>query len=388
MLGGISMATSMGKIIKKLRKDHGFTQEELAERLGVTYQAVSKWENDTGMPDISQIVPLASVLEVSTDVLFGIAETSESEEAWNIVLTANSVQEYGNLDTYLKAYDILIDGLKKYPSNLIIMNNCMKLGVSLSIPENGWIYAEAYAKKIAFQTIRQANFIIAHSKNITEILDARQSLVFLYCSQQKYDLATHEASHFPVRTDFTLYSNMSIVSEYMENHEKAITYLCTDIDYSLQAFEDHTARLGKAYYNSGKYIEAIEVYETFFAVIKTIFKKECPPPYHDFDSGDCYLLLAQAYLAIDKKEKAMDAVENSIIYYLNLLAKHKEDNIDRSSMLKSPLVRKNENHSYICICKNVIKKKLLEKLSEKAIQPLCQERRFIQLLKSVKNISI
>lgn len=142
------MATSMGKIIKKLRKDHGFTQEELAERLGVTYQAVSKWENDTGMPDISQIVPLASVLEVSTDVLFGIAETSESEEAWNIVLTANSVQEYGNLDTYLKAYDILTDGLKKYPSNLIIMNNCMKLGVSLSIPENGWIYAEAYAKKL------------------------------------------------------------------------------------------------------------------------------------------------------------------------------------------------------------------------------------------------
>ena len=103
------MATSMGKIIKKLRKDNGFTQEDLA----VTYQAVSKWENDTGMPDISQIVPLASVLEVSTDVLFGIAETSESEEAWNIVLTANSVQEYGNLDTYLKAYDILIDGLKK-----------------------------------------------------------------------------------------------------------------------------------------------------------------------------------------------------------------------------------------------------------------------------------
>ena len=199
------MATSMGKIIKKLRKDNGFTQEDLAERLGVTYQAVSKWENDTGMPDISQIVPLASVLEVSTDVLFGIAETSESEEAWNIVLTANSVQEYGNLDTYLKAYDILIDGLKKYPSNLIIMNNCMKLGVSLSIPENGWIYAEAYAKKIAFQTIRQANFIIAHSKNITEILDARQSLVFLYCSQQKYDLKTNEASHGPVRTDFTLY---------------------------------------------------------------------------------------------------------------------------------------------------------------------------------------
>ena len=40
------MATTMGQIIKNLRKGRGFTQEELAERLGVTYQAISKWEND------------------------------------------------------------------------------------------------------------------------------------------------------------------------------------------------------------------------------------------------------------------------------------------------------------------------------------------------------
>ena len=38
------MAMTMGQIIKKLRKGRGFTQEELAERLGVTYQAISKWE--------------------------------------------------------------------------------------------------------------------------------------------------------------------------------------------------------------------------------------------------------------------------------------------------------------------------------------------------------
>lgn len=66
------MAMTMGQIIKKLRKGRGFTQEELAERLGVTYQAISKWENDSGMPDISQIVPLATIFDVSTDFLFGL----------------------------------------------------------------------------------------------------------------------------------------------------------------------------------------------------------------------------------------------------------------------------------------------------------------------------
>ena len=130
------MATTMGQIIKNLRKGRGFTQEELAERLGVTYQAISKWENDSGMPDISQIVPLATIFDVSTDFLFGIDNTSETEEALKIVSSAGSIQEYGKLDTYLKAYDILLDGLKKYPNNYMITYNCMNLGFSLSLSDN------------------------------------------------------------------------------------------------------------------------------------------------------------------------------------------------------------------------------------------------------------
>ena len=55
------MNETMGQIIRRLRRDSGMTQDELAEILGVTFQAVSKWENDAGMPDISQIVPLAAV---------------------------------------------------------------------------------------------------------------------------------------------------------------------------------------------------------------------------------------------------------------------------------------------------------------------------------------
>ena len=130
------MAMTMGQIIKKLRKGRGFTQEELAERLGVTYQAISKWENNSGMPDISQIVPLATIFDVSTDFLFGVDRTSETEDALKIVSAANNIQEDGKLETYLKAYDILLDGLKRYPNNYLITFNCMNLGVSLSLPDN------------------------------------------------------------------------------------------------------------------------------------------------------------------------------------------------------------------------------------------------------------
>ena len=379
------MSSTMGQIIKDLRKKNGFTQEELAERLGVTYQAVSKWENDTGMPDISQVVPLASIFGVSTDVLFGIADTTENEEAWKIVQHAGSIEKYGEIETYLNAYDVLLDGLKKYPNNLILMINCMHLGTSLSLPENGWIYAEERAKEIASETIRQANFIIANSKNITDILSARQILVFLYCSQGKFDLASNEAKSFPPRADFTLYSNMAIVNEYMNNNKRTATYLCSNIDYTLQALENDIARLGKAYYNDGKYTDAITVYEMFFGVMSAIFKNETPLPYHDFDSGDCYLLLAEAYLAVGEASKAMNAVEKSIMYFIDLYNTYDGEKVLQRSNIKSPVVR--ETELITSLPKEIIKQKLLNKLSKNEIQALNQETRFLELLDIVNNLS-
>jgi transcriptional regulator with XRE-family HTH domain len=70
----------MGPIIKRLRLERHFTQEELARLLEVTPQAVSKWEVGGGMPDISQVIPLAIVFGVSTDVLFGLSEVNDAEE--------------------------------------------------------------------------------------------------------------------------------------------------------------------------------------------------------------------------------------------------------------------------------------------------------------------
>ena len=379
------MTMTMGQIIKNLRKGRGLTQEALAERLGVTYQAISKWENDYGMPDISQIVPLATIFDVSTDFLFGIDPTSETEDALKIVSTANDIQEYGKLDTYLKAYDVLLDGLKKHPNNYIITYNCMNLGVSLSLPDNGWLYAKERAEAIIHETIRQADFIIANSKNISDVLWARQNLVFLYSANDKFDLATTEARNFPVRTDLTLYSTMAIVNEYMGNHEREVTCLCSDIDYSLQAFENNIARLGKAYYKNGKYTDAIDVYERFFAVMKAIFKDECPPPYHDFDSGDCYLLLAQAYLAIGETDKAMDSVEKSIMYYIDLLNRETDEENCYPIVVCSPIVRKREFKQRIC--RGIIKKKLQNKLSDQGIEKLNQHSRFIHLLDIVNSIS-
>lgn len=63
------MTASLGKRISDLRKEKGLTQEELAERLSVSPQAVSKWENDVCCPDILLLCPLCGQLGVSVDAL-------------------------------------------------------------------------------------------------------------------------------------------------------------------------------------------------------------------------------------------------------------------------------------------------------------------------------
>ena len=63
------MDTTIGKRIVSLRKDKGLKQEELAEMLGVSGQAVSKWENDQTCPDISLLPQLARILGITVDEL-------------------------------------------------------------------------------------------------------------------------------------------------------------------------------------------------------------------------------------------------------------------------------------------------------------------------------
>ena len=63
------MDKTIGKRIAELRKQQGFTQEDLAEQFGLSSQAVSKWENDLAYPDILLLPKLAGLLGITVDAL-------------------------------------------------------------------------------------------------------------------------------------------------------------------------------------------------------------------------------------------------------------------------------------------------------------------------------
>ena len=71
------MKKTLGTMIAELRRQHGMTQLELAEKMGVTDKAVSKWERDLSCPDINSIPNLAQVLGVSVEELMQTKKEAE-----------------------------------------------------------------------------------------------------------------------------------------------------------------------------------------------------------------------------------------------------------------------------------------------------------------------
>ena len=70
---------TLGMMIASLRKENGMTQLDLAEKMGVTDKAVSKWERDLSCPDVNTIPKLAEVFGISVDELMQIKAESQSE---------------------------------------------------------------------------------------------------------------------------------------------------------------------------------------------------------------------------------------------------------------------------------------------------------------------
>ena len=66
----------LNKRINELRGSFGWTQVQLAQKLGVTKQTVSNWENDNIQPSIDMLVKLAKIFNVTTDYLLGLTPTN------------------------------------------------------------------------------------------------------------------------------------------------------------------------------------------------------------------------------------------------------------------------------------------------------------------------
>lgn len=109
---------SIGTNIKKLRRERDITQEQLAEFLHITPSAISQWETDRVLPDISYLPKLANIFRVSADVILGIDVESKDARIEEIY---SEVRELWCTGQRAEAEHLCREGLAEFPDACILM---------------------------------------------------------------------------------------------------------------------------------------------------------------------------------------------------------------------------------------------------------------------------
>ena len=117
---------SLGQKIRMYRKEKGYTQSELAELLAVSVQAISKWETDSGMPDISQLVPLSKTLGVSTDILLENSDENVSCVLEKISAINCDVIFCSDIEKAERIYAIAKPCFDNHPTNSALAYYCLE----------------------------------------------------------------------------------------------------------------------------------------------------------------------------------------------------------------------------------------------------------------------
>lgn len=165
---------TIGEKIKKLRREQGITQEKLAEYLNISYQAVSKWENNSALPDISLVIPISNFFGVTTDVLFDVEDKCDEKE---IEEYDQKSSKLGNKGKVRELIELWREAVSKYPRNyhcLYMLASCL----NLSIDSIGFEKEES--DRNAKEALEIYNRIIEDCTDDEIRANIRHQLVFLY----------------------------------------------------------------------------------------------------------------------------------------------------------------------------------------------------------------
>lgn len=170
---------NIGIQIYTLRKEKKITQAQLAEKLGVSEQAVSKWENNQCAPDVSLFPIIADFFAVSIDRLFGYHMSSYADEVEAIMKAADD-----SMNTY-REIEIISEGLKKFPNNPDLK---IYLAFSLSMV-NRMSKDENEKKEAIKKAIQLCNEVVGTCGDNKQVDGALNMLRRIYCEIGEFEKA-------------------------------------------------------------------------------------------------------------------------------------------------------------------------------------------------------
>lgn len=294
---------SIGTTIKKLRREHKITQEQLAEYLGITSRAVSQWECDRTAPDISQLPLLANIFNVSADVLLGIDNSKKNEVIRDFL---NKYDELSNKGDLMSRFSLTKEMYRQNPNDFRI---CEKYILEL-------FYDPNYLQNPLGETIHKDELY----KLCNNILDncitqkikytAMNILLSLYVNDGLIEKAKEICEQFPE-------SIYDIVSEQYEqlysrcDNAKYIEYVKRNIRYTTEHLINKIINFGTFAVQNAE--EKICIYKKCLAFIDLIYDEQ-DYGFSYYHVGHINCLIAQLYLEMNDSENTMVFLERGLCF--------------------------------------------------------------------------
>ncbi|MDD6095619.1 MAG: helix-turn-helix transcriptional regulator [Clostridia bacterium] len=233
----------IGEKIRELRKARGITQEQLAGNIGISFQAISKWENGIALPDITLTPVLASYFGVSMDELFDFNLQKIEAEVKKITDEAYKFR----INDPQKSRSILEEGLRIYPQNDILLNNLLYVLDYDSNPD---------------ETIEVASKLIEKTAQSEVKYDALRFLAYAYKAKGDIKSAETAIEQIP-EIYFTKLTETAFVAEGKTKFDAAGTQKAV----SFQNLLDMMWKLSECYESNGEIQKAIAEAQTALNLI-------------------------------------------------------------------------------------------------------------------------
>ena len=154
-----------GEKLSSARKAKGFSQEELAAKIEVSRQAISKWETDSAQPETSNIIKLCEVLEISPNELFGYEEKTPAPEKKTENKNAKKFLIIIAAVILLFAFLIWVEnergGIQYYDKTLPIPITNLDIHIPPEQPDEGFLYIELTATFETVKSFQSFGFIVS-----------------------------------------------------------------------------------------------------------------------------------------------------------------------------------------------------------------------------------
>ena len=320
---------SIGTIIRKLRKEKDITQEQLADYLNITAQAISQWECDKSAPDIYQIPVLAHIFNVSADTLLEIDKTGVEIE---VAQFKKDYEKLGNKGDRFAQFDLTCQMYEKYPSNFFVIEKYM------------WelFYDPHYLEEPFGETVHKDKLfklceLVIRDCTIQQVrYTAYNILGVLYLNEGNIRKAEELCSYFP-KSDYDTESEQLEQLYGRTDGEKYAVQMRKNIMYVTDHLINKIRNLGT--FVTGDVDEKITVYKKCIALLDLIYDEEEIGVMLDH-KGNLHCLISRLLFGINKFDEAATHMELGLSYCIKFdRAMGKCDSVVRH---KSLLLRETE----------------------------------------------